>query len=128
MAWHDGRFIVVGGLPPGITENYICEYDEGLRFRKRHVLASGYTLMGIQSVAHTDGAWWFGCCGKPAVLLRADEQFRFAGKWEFNASVGIATASRGRFLIARNTLVKDTNNVVEIVVARFNEERGMILE
>jgi hypothetical protein len=128
MAWHDGRFIVVGGLPPGIHENYIYEYDENLRFRKRHVLASGYTLKGIQTVTHADGAWWFGCYGKPAVLLRADEQFRLTGKWEFDASVGIAPASEGRFLIARNTLVKDKKNVAEIVLARFDEERGMIME
>lgn len=127
MAWHDGKFIVVGGLPPGVNENYLYEYDESFRFRKRHVLASGYTLMGIQTVTHADGAWWFGCYGKPAVLLRADEQFRFTGKWEFNASVGIAPLDRGRFLIARNTLTKDKKNVAEIVIARSDEARGMVL-
>lgn len=127
MAWHDGRFIVAGGLPPGVDQNYVYEYDETFRFQKRHVLASGYTLMGIQTVTHADGAWWFGCYGKPAVLLRADEQFRFTEKWEFNASVGIAPLDRGRFLIARNTLTKDKKNVAEIIIARFDEARGMVL-
>lgn len=103
MAYHDGRFIIIGGLPPGVKENYVYEYDENFRFQKRHVLASGYTLMGIQTVTHAEGAWWFGCYGRPAVLLRSDEKFQVTGKWEFNASVGIASLDHGRFLISQNT-------------------------
>jgi hypothetical protein len=78
MAWYDGKFIIVGGLPPGVNENYAYEYDENFRFVKRHVIASGYTLMGIQTIAQADGAWWFGCYGKPAVLLRADQRWTFS--------------------------------------------------
>ena len=128
MAWHDGRFILVGGLPPGVNENHAYEYDESFRFVKRHVIASGYTLMGIQTVAQADGAWWFGCYGKPAVLLRADHKFRFTGKWEFNASVGIAPISGGRFLIAQNTSVKGKGHSAKVLMAKPDEKAGMVIE
>lgn len=133
MAYHDGKFIIIGGLPPCVNENYVYEYDETFRFQKRHVLASGYTLMGIQTVTHADGAWWFGCYGKPAVLLRSDEKFQFTGKWEFNASVGIAPISAGRFLIAQNTSVKDDDgkangNQAKAVIARVDAKAGLVIE
>lgn len=133
MAWHDGRFIIVGGLPPGVNENYLYEYDEGFRFQRRHVLAGGYTLMGIQTVAYAEGAWWFGCYGKPQVLLRADEKFQFTGKWEFNAAVGIAAISGGRFLIAQNTAIKGDDgkvksNQARVIIARADEKAGMEIE
>lgn len=133
MAYHDGRFIIIGGLPPGVNQNYLYEYDEVLKFRTRHVLASGYTLMGIQTVAHADGAWWFGCYGNPAELLRSDEKFQFTGRWEFNASYGIAPLDRGRFLIAQNTTVmaadgKTKLNKARLVIARSDEKAGMVIE
>lgn len=133
MAWREGRFYIVGGLPPGVNENYVYEYDSDFRFQKRHVLASGYTLMGIQTVAHAEGAWWFGCYGKPAVLLRADDKFQFTDKWEFNASVGIAPISGGRFLIAQNTAVKGADgktnqNQAQVLVARFDKKAGLAIE
>ena len=37
MAWHDGRFVVIGGLPPGVDENYAYEYDDQFHLLKRHV-------------------------------------------------------------------------------------------
>ena len=128
MAYHDGKFIIVGGLPPGVNENYLYEYDASFKFQKRHVLASGYTLMGIQTAAYADGAWWFGCYGKPAMLLRTDEKFQFTGKWEFNASVGIAPLDRGRFLIGQNTAVKGKSNHAKVVIARVDEKAGLVIE
>ena len=133
MAYHDGKFIIIGGLPLGVNENHVYEYDESFRFQKRHALASGYTLMGIQTVTHADGAWWFGCYGKPAVMLRSDERFQFTGKWEINASVGIAPLDRGRFLIAQNTAVnandgKTKMNKARLVIARADEKAGMVIE
>lgn len=106
MAYHDGRFIVVGGLPPETNENYLYEYDESFRFVKRHVLASGYTLMGIQTAAYGEGRWWFGCYGKPPVLLKADESFQLVGSWQFNGSVGIVSLADGRFLIGESKHAK----------------------
>lgn len=128
IACRDGRFIVVGGLPPGVNHNYLYEYDEQFKFRRRHVLASGYTLMGIQTAAWANGSWWFGCYGQPQVLLRADPAFRLTGKWDFNASVGIAGLPDGRFLIGKNTLVKGGGNKGSVFIARVDNESGMTPE
>jgi hypothetical protein len=71
IAHHDGRFLAVGGLPEGIEENYVYEYDKQFRFSRRHVLPSGSTLKGIQTATFADDHWWFGCYGEPRVLLTA---------------------------------------------------------
>lgn len=128
MAYHDGRFIVVGGLPPGVEENYLYEYDSSFKFQKRHVLASGHTDKGIQTVAFADGSWWFGCYGKPKVLLRADAAFKFTGKWEFDASLGIMGLGNGRFLIGSNTNTKGVGHQGRVVIVRSDEARGLVLE
>lgn len=127
IATHEGRFIVVGGLPPEAQENYLYEYDAEFKFQKRHVLASGYTLMGIQTAAFAGGSWWFGCYGKPTMLLRADDQFRLTGKWEFNASVGITGLPDGRFLIATNQKVKGVGNVAHLSFASADPKQGLII-
>ena len=103
IAYRNERFVVVGGLPPGTPENYLYEYDTDFHFLKRHVLGSGYTLMGIQSIAFAGGSWWLGCYGNPRELLKADNHFNFTGKYTFDASLGIAPASEGVFLTGSNT-------------------------
>ena len=128
MGYHDGKFIVIGGLPPGVNENYLYEYDEDFHLVKRHVLAGGYTLMGIQTATWAQGSWWFGCYGKPAILLRADDKFQFSGRWEFNASVGCEPAGDGRFLIAVNKTTKDVGNVASLVFAEADEAKGLVIE
>jgi hypothetical protein len=127
MAYHGGKFIIIGGLPPGVNENYLYEYDEAFKFQKRHVLASGHTEKGIQTIAYADGAWWFGCYGKPAVLLRADEKLQFTGKWEFNASVGIVPIEGGQFLIAQNKVVKGQGNQATVVIAKPDHRAGLVV-
>lgn len=128
MAYHAGKFIVVGGLPPGVNENYLYEYDVSFRFQRRHVLASGYTLMGIQTAAFADGAWWFGCYGVPKILLRADEHFRLTGKWEFDASLGISPLAGGRFLIGQNTATRGIGHKGRAVVAKPEPVKGLVIE
>jgi len=125
MAWHDGKFMIIGGLPDGVTENYVYEYDEGFHFVKRHVLASGPTHKGIQTIAWAQGAWWFGCYGKPAILLRADAQLQFAGRWEFNASYGIEALDNERILLAFNKAAKGKGNTGNIVFAKPDEAKGL---
>jgi hypothetical protein len=128
MAWNGNRFLIIGGLPPGTDENYLYEYDAQLKFVKRHVLDSGYTLMGIQTVEYADGSWWFGCYGKPTVLLRADDQFRLTGRWTFNASVGIIHLGGDRFLVAENTVEKGVGNRARLRAARADAKAGLVLE
>lgn len=105
MAFHNGKFFVVGGLQPGIEENYLYEYTMDFQFVQRHVLKSGYTLMGIQTVEYENGNWWFGCYGEPTVLLQANEQLEMVGKSNFDASLGIAALPGGRMLIGINSRV-----------------------
>jgi hypothetical protein len=128
MAYHDGKFIIVGGLPDSVDENYVYEYDMAFKFVKRHVLASGHTHLGIQTVAFADGAWWFGCYGKPKLLLRADSSFKFTGKWEFDGSYGIVPVGENRFLVAQNKATKDKGNEAKLVAARADAEKGLVLE
>ena len=52
IATRGGRFIVVGGLPNDINENYLYEYDSECRFVKQHALASGHTHLGIQGASY----------------------------------------------------------------------------
>ena len=63
MTQANGRFFVIGGLPATIEENYVYEYDADFRFVRRHSLATGFTLMGIQTAAFEDGRFLFGIYG-----------------------------------------------------------------
>ncbi|MEX2111780.1 MAG: hypothetical protein WD845_01260 [Pirellulales bacterium] len=127
IAFGDGRFIVVGGLPGGIDENYLYELDESLTFRRRHVLASGHTLMGIQTAAFMDGSWWFGCYGVPKKLLKADRAFGLLGKWDFDASLGIVGLPDGRLLVARGARDPDGRRRGELKLAVPDERHGLRL-
>ena len=100
IAFRDGKFYLVGGLAPGVEENYVYEYDEQFNFQTRHNIASGYTLMGIQTAAILGDRWWFGCYGEPKTLLTTDANFQDVRRIEFNASLGIIGLSDGRLLVA----------------------------
>lgn len=133
MEYHQGKFYIIGGLPPGTDENYVYEYDQNFHFQKRHVINSGYTLMGIQTITYAEGSWWFGCYGKPTILLRTDENFNLTGKWQFNAAVGIAPIGNQKFLIAQNTTIqsddkKNKLNQAKTVIARIDEKSGLTIE
>jgi hypothetical protein len=128
IGYHEGRFIVVGGLPAGVQENYLYEYDERFTFQQRHVLTSGYTLMGIQTAAYAEGAWWFGCYGVPSVLLRADSSLGLTGRWQFDAALGIVGAGNGRFLIGQNNVARGGGYQGQVVLARLAGEKGLVLD
>lgn len=100
IAYHDGRFIVVGGLPDGVEQNYLYEFDDKMSFMKRHVLTSGHTHLGIQTASYHNGHWWFGCYGQPPQLLKADESFQLLGRWDFDCSLGIVGLKPGELLVA----------------------------
>lgn len=104
MAWHGGRFMIIGGLPSTHQVNYVYEYTKDFKFVQRHVIESGQTLLGIQTVCRgRDNTWWFGCYGKPAVTLRCDDNFKLLGTHKFNSAVGIvATDDEKVLLVGRN--------------------------
>jgi len=127
VAHHGGSFFVVGGLPKDAPANYIYEYDERFAFKKRHVLESGYTLMGIQTVARSNGAWWFGCYGKPKELICADDSFRLKGRWDFDAAYGIVGLANGRMLVARDVAAGRGARTCSVSVATVDPERGLTI-
>ncbi|RCS54924.1 hypothetical protein DTL42_03420 [Bremerella cremea] len=122
--FHGGHFFVVGGLPPGTDENYAYQYDTDFKFVQRHVIASGYTLMGIQTAAFHDGHWWFGCYGKPAELLRTSSDFKDVKRWPYDAALGIVGVGPGKFLIGRGTHSKE-GHTGRLVPAIVDEASGL---
>lgn len=98
IAYDKGRFIVVGGLPMGYTENYVYEYDAALKFIQRHVINSGYTRKGIQTAARFKDRWWFGCYGEPHELLVTNDAFEVIARGPVHVAVGIAPWSENECL------------------------------
>ncbi|NUQ61730.1 MAG: hypothetical protein HUU20_04530 [Pirellulales bacterium] len=127
IAARGGRFFVVGGLPPAVEENYVYEYDQTFRFVQRHVVRSGYTLMGIQTAAWADGYWWFGCYGDPKILLKTNAEFEMAGRYEFDCSLGVAGAARGRMLVGRGSCRPGIGCTGRIEAARPDDARGLVV-
>lgn len=128
IGFRDGRFFLVGGLPPGRNENYVYEYDAAFRFVKKHVIRSGYTLMGIQTAAFAGGFWWFGCYGNPRVMLKTDESFHFLGKYELDCSLGIVGLPDGRLLVARGPCQRGTGCRGSVVTAHADAAKGLVME
>ena len=126
MAYHDGVFIVVGGLPEDFTENYAYAYTPDFKFIKRHVIKSGYTRLGVQTLAFANGNWWFGCYGKQ--LLKTDVSFKLTGSYSFDAGVGIAGISGGRLLAAQGFGSKENKKMgARVVITKPDPEKGLVI-
>lgn len=91
IAFGDGRFVVVGGLPGDHQQNYAFEYDQQLQFVKRHELPSGQTRLGIQTAGYFGDHWWFGCYGSPQNpgLLKVNRRFELVDSSKTNFSYGV---------------------------------------
>lgn len=127
IAFHDGKFLVVGGLPPEVPTNFAYEYDADFKFQKKHVINSGNTLMGIQTAAFADGHWWFGCYGKPAELLKVTADLSKVERFEFDASLAIVPRSDGKFLVGRGACPGGKNCTGQLVLAEADAKRGLKL-
>ena len=130
IAYHNGRFVVVGGLPESVNENYVYEYDPDFKFIKRHVIASGHTEKGIQTAAYADGFWWFGCYGEPKELLKTDESFHMVGKYVFDCALGIAPLADKSFLIGYHKAIQENGKKVHmggVAVADADAQKGLII-
>ena len=123
IGFRNGHFFVVGGLPDGVEENYVYEYDSQFAFVRKHVIRSGHTHLGIQTATFTDGRWWFGCYGSPQVTLVTDANFQMLGRFERDCSLGIAGLPGGRLLVASGRCSKD-NGCVGSVRAAIPDEAG----
>ncbi len=125
IGFHRGHFFVVGGLPDGVEENYVYEYDPAFRFKKKHVINSGHTRLGIQTATFAHGRWWFGCYGSPQILLVTDPDFRMQGRYEFNCSLGIEGIPDGRMLSAVGRCNKETGCIGFVRIAVPDEDNGL---
>jgi len=120
----DGHFFVVGGLPAGVEENDVYEYDDKFQFIQKHVIKSGHTQLGIQTAAFANDRWWFGCYGTPQILLVTDADFKLLGRYEYDCSLGIVGLPDGRFLSATGHSEKDLcTGSVRLAVA--DEKTGL---
>jgi hypothetical protein len=127
IAFHKGSFLVVGGLPPDVQENYVYEYDGKFQFQGHREIASGYTLLGIQAAEHADGRWWFGCYGRPEQLLVTDNKFNMQGRYEFSCSLGIVHLEENRFLVASGSRVVDKGHTGRLQIAETDPKRGLVI-
>lgn len=100
IGYRDGRFFVVGGLPDGLEENYVYEFDKAFKLIERHVIPSGHTHLGIQTATFAHDRWWFGCYGNPRILLVTDADFKMLGRYEFDCSLGIVGVTEGQLFSA----------------------------
>jgi len=125
IAFHDNRFIVIGGLPEGVQENYAYEYDTSFKFIRKHTIKSGYTNLGIQAAGFHDGHWWFGCYGNK--LLKVDKSFKLVGKYDFNCGLGIAGIPGGRLLVARGSQIAGKGRGGSVLLAKPDDVKGLVI-
>jgi len=126
MAYHDGVFIVIGGLPDEIQENYAYAYTPDFKFIERHVIKSGHTRWGVQTLAFANGSWWFGCYGKQ--LLKTDTSFKLTGSYEYDAGTGIVGISGGRLLTTKGFRSKEDKKFgARAMVTKPDPEKGLVI-
>ncbi len=124
IGYRDGHFFVVGGLPDGVEENYVYEYDGEFKFMKRHVIKSGHTHLGIQTATFAHDRWWFGCYGDPKILLVTDADFEMKGRHEIDCSLGIEGMTGGRLLVGSGRCEKDKGCNGTVQTALPDEQAG----
>ena len=93
ITWRDDKFYVVGGLTPTRNHNYVHEYDANFNLVKRHVLESGYTVLGIQTATFMDGEFLFGIYGgkgNPSGVLRCSPDLKTIRRYTCRGAVGFA--------------------------------------
>lgn len=128
IAFDGKRFIVVGGLPDKVNENYVYEYDSSFHFTKKHVIKSGHTHLGIQTAAYHDGQWWFGCYGDPKILLVTDSRFHLKSRFEFDCSLGVVGVAKTRFLVGQGSCSQAKGCIGSAVQARSDDQKGLVIE
>ena len=136
MTYKDGRFFIVGGLPPTHDRNYVYEYTPDFVFVKRHVLESGWTNLGIQTVDYSNGKFVFGCYGGKnkvtgatvkALTLMTEPDFSGLRKIEEGTSCGILWFDGRRWkasinLIDKNAKGRDRRYHVALVPVHFKDQ------
>lgn len=125
IGFRDDHFFVVGGLPDGVEENYVYEYDGQFKLVKKHVIKSGHTHLGIQTATFAHDRWWFGCYGDPTILLVTDAAFQMKGRYEYDCSLGIEGLPDGRLLSAFGRCEKDKGCTGSVQLVGPDEKTGL---
>ncbi len=121
----ENQFYVVGGLPEGVEENYVYEYDGDFRFVHKHVIDSKWTELGIQTATYHDGYWWFGCYGKDHPLIKTDENFQMRGRYDFSCSLGIVGVAPQRLWVATGPKAPSGRCQGTLFLAQPDDENGL---
>lgn len=126
IAYHNGKFLVVGGLHPSQNANFAYEYDESFHHVATHTLPTNYTDRGIQTVEFANGSWWFGTyhaltsgVNDTRQLFRFNESLTSFQQFSFDASFGIAALPNGQFLVGKGGTVPGGSRTgrVELAIA-----------
>ncbi len=125
MASRDGKFIVVGGLPEGIDENYAYIYSPKFEFLERKVIESGHTNVGVQTLAFAEGKFWFGCYGERT--LKTDPEFKLEGNFGFDCALGVIGIGDGKILVARR-IGEGQQQSARLAVATVGKDGGLVVE
>jgi len=125
MAYRDGKFIVVGGLPEGTDENYAYIYSPAFEFIERKVIDSGYTKMGVQTLAFAEGKFWFGCYG--GRTLKTGTDYDLERNDGFDCALGVIGIGDGQLLVARAT-GSGRQQSGRLLLATIGENGGLVIE
>ena len=123
MTWAGDRFYIVGGLPATHERNYVYEYDRDFHLVKRHELATGFTLMGIQTAAFEDGRFLFGiygCPGCPGGVITCPPDLSTFERWTDHGDVGIVKLDGDYFIgcVAKDKGKTRANHLGKLVRAK----------
>jgi len=69
LDWWDGSWWVVTSSPKGFPYNLLFEYDEDFRFKTCHVVKSGWTELGVQTILTVGDRLLLGAYGKTNVVV-----------------------------------------------------------
>jgi len=97
IAAHKGRFFISGGRPQGKKGNTVYEYSVKFKFRRKHELGFD-SVVGIQTIKHLGGRWYFGCYGTGGMTIVTDDDFRVSGRVRPLLAVGMIEAADGLVL------------------------------
>jgi hypothetical protein len=100
----------------------VYEYDKAFHFKKRHIVKSGWTKLGIQAAAFAQGHWWFGCYG--SMLLKTTPDFKVVGKYNFNCGYGILHGPDNKSLYCADGITGkggSDGNIKTVKVAKFEK-------
>lgn len=135
IAYHDDRFLVVGGLRIGETKNLVYEFDYEFRSCAPRELDTGWTSDGIQTVCFAEDHWWFGTYGRevPSPPERTPELIKLSAQFKDVRSFpgapgqyGLTALPNGQFLVGFSG-GDSPNQISWVILAESDQYSGLRL-